>query len=40
MTVFENAKEKLLTLVLKNIDLEAEFKEDVKNLPNEYRSRT
>ena len=40
MTVFENAKEKLLTLVLKNIDLEAEFKEDVENLPNEYRSRT
>ena len=30
MTVFENAKEKLLTLVLKNIDLEAEFKEDVE----------
>ena len=40
MTVFENAKEKLLTLVLKNIDLEAEFKEDVEILPNEYRSRT
>ncbi len=36
----EKAKEKLLSLLLRDIDLEAEFKKDIENLPNEYRSRT